>query len=50
VLSWVAPTSTPAAGKSSIYYNGTSGRYTVVNNTGGSVTFGVAFIASRNAS
>lgn len=45
VGSFVASTTTPASGKSSIAYSG--GLYNVYNNTGGQVTYSVASIRSR---
>jgi hypothetical protein len=44
---WVAATSTPAAGRTSIFFDSGASRYTIANSFGSSVTFGVAFIGTR---
>ncbi|MHA3054664.1 hypothetical protein E0H77_12485 [Acinetobacter sp. ANC 4633] len=44
---WVAPTTSPASGKISIQWNGSN--YAIYNNTGSTVTAGVAFIRTSNS-
>ena len=43
---WDVPTTTPAAGKASVQYDGSTG-YKIYNNIGTTVVFGVAFITTR---
>lgn len=45
---WVASTTTPAAGKQSIAYNGSTG-YAIYNGTGGTVTYDCMMLKSRNS-
>jgi hypothetical protein len=44
----VASTTTPAAGKQSIAYNGSTG-YAIYNGTGGTVTYDCMMLKSRNS-
>jgi hypothetical protein len=45
---WVSSTTTPSAGHASVAWDGVSA-YRIYNNIGSSETFGVAAIATRNA-
>jgi hypothetical protein len=46
-IGFVASTTTPASGKSSVASNGTA--YAIYNNTGSTVTYGLALFETRNA-